>query len=220
MKIIITGITSFLGINLAKDLIKLGHEVTGVIRPSSQNVKKLEKEFLNNINILRCNIEDLINLDICFDAMIHLAWDGIGSVGRSDPVIQEKNYEISQQAYLAAKKMQCKRFLFSGSQAEYGNGTKDNPKPISEYGKKKLAFGLWGMQMSLKDPSMIFIHMRIFSIYGWGDHENCLVYSVIRAALNKQEILLGPCDQLWSYLEIRDCTSAVCLLVKTAPSLM
>ncbi len=212
MRIIITGITSFLGLNTARALINSGYDVAGVIRPGSKNIHKLQENDLERIKVIVSDTDGLISLNEKCDVMIHFAWDGVGSAGRADPVIQEKNLESSKLAYRAAEKFGCHRFIFAGSQAEYGKGTKTAPDPVSEYGKKKLAFGNWAKEAAASDPGMDFIHMRIFSIYGWGDHETSLVCTLIKAALKRQEMILGPCDQLWNYLEVRDCASAINLL--------
>ena len=44
MRILISGITSFLGINTGKALLKKGHEVYGILRPESRNKERLKGE--------------------------------------------------------------------------------------------------------------------------------------------------------------------------------
>ena len=154
------------------------------------------------------------------DAWIHFAWDGVGSAGRSDTNIQIENIQNAKKAYLYAKLLGARKFLFAGSQAEYGIGNHRVAMPVSQYGKAKLAFGRWATEQSLlselyDDAPMQFIHMRIYSVYGSGDHETSLVNTVLRAALRHEAITLGPCEQRWNYLEVHDLARAIRILLSS-----
>ena len=154
------------------------------------------------------------------DAWIHFAWDGVGSAGRSDTNIQIENIQNAKKAYLYAKLLGARKFLFAGSQAEYGRGNHRVPLPVSPYGKAKLSFGRWATEQSLlseiyDDAPMQFIHMRIYSVYGSGDHETSLVNTVLRAALRHEAITLGPCEQRWNYLEVHDLARAIHILLSS-----
>ena len=154
------------------------------------------------------------------DAWIHFAWDGVGSAGRSDTNIQIENIQNAKKAYLYAKLLGARKFLFAGSQAEYGSGNHRVPLPVSPYGKAKLSFGRWATEQSLlseiyDDAPMQFIHMRIYSVYGSGDHETSLVNTVLRAALRHEAIILGPCEQRWNNLEVHDLARAIRILLSS-----
>ena len=154
------------------------------------------------------------------DAWIHFAWDGVGSAGRSDTNIQIENIQNAKKAYLYAKLLGARKFLFAGSQAEYGRGNHRVPLPVSPYGKAKLSFGRWATEQSLlseiyDDAPMQFIHMRIYSVYGSGDHETSLVNTVLRAALRHEAITLGSCEQRWNYLEVHDLARAIRILLSS-----
>ena len=154
------------------------------------------------------------------DAWVHFAWDGVGSAGRSDTNIQIENIQNAKKAYLYAKLLGARKFLFAGSQAEYGRGNHRVPLPVSPYGKAKLSFGRWATEQSLlseiyDDAPMQFIHMRIYSVYGSGDHETSLVNTVLRAALRHEAVTLGPCEQRWNYLEVHDLARAIRILLSS-----
>ena len=154
------------------------------------------------------------------DAWIHFAWDGVGSAGRSDTNIQIENIQNAKKAYLYARLLGARKFLFAGSQAEYGRGNHRVPLPVSPYGKAKLSFGRWATEQSLlseiyDDAPMQFIHMRIYSVYGSGDHETSLVNTVLRAALRHEAVTLGPCEQRWNYLEVHDLARAIRILLSS-----
>ena len=223
MHILMTGITSFLGSYTARQLILDGHEVTGLVRPGSRSLDKVRERCPG----ARICMQDLENMpqqvtsgDLTgfawakdgYDACIHFAWDGPGSAARMDAKMQEKNIRFAKNMYRISALAGCRCFVFSGSQAEYGTGTKEAPQPVSEYGKGKLAFGRWAAEQSALHPQMRYVHMRIYSVYGKGDHETSLVNTLIRACVQKDTLALSPCVQKWNYLEVRDCARAAALL--------
>ena len=238
MRVFITGVTSFLGLYTAKLLLREGHEVIGAVRPGSRRVQELDAHGISAYPTYRT-----VHLDLCalpeaelgeahyaevlgldraplIDAWIHFAWDGVGSAGRSDTNMQIENIQNAKKAYLYAKLLGARKFLFAGSQAEYGIGNHRVPMPVSPYGKAKLSFGRWATEQSLlseiyDDAPMQFIHMRIYSVYGSGDHETSLVNTVLRAAFRHEAITLGPCEQRWNYLEVHDLARAIRILLSS-----
>ena len=123
-----------------------------------------------------------------------------------------------------ARRLSCSRFLFSGSQAEYGihKGSlseETDCSPVSEYGKAKLDFLKQATEMTSQwqqegISSMEYIHARIFSVYGPGDHPWSLVESCLRAFGRGEYISLGECTQMWNFLYLEDCVRALILLME------
>lgn len=288
MRVLITGVTSFLGLYTAKLLLQEGHEVIGAVRPGSRRAQELDAHGISAYPTYRTvhldlselpeaelgevHYAEVLGLDCAaalacsaepaghsgtagtmqvaavhssapavtapqtatrlpspaladdaaplIDAWIHFAWDGVGSAGRSDTNMQIENIQNAKKAYLYAKLLGARKFLFAGSQAEYGIGNHRVPMPVSPYGKAKLSFGRWATEQSLlsemyDDAPMQFIHMRIYSVYGSGDHETSLVNTVLRAALRHEAITLGPCEQRWNYLEVHDLARAIRILLRS-----
>ena len=282
MKILISGVSSFLGIYTAKELLSQGHELYGIVRKESKNREKLES--LRGLQLISVDMkafsrfaeggelasaeairkqEDSFSREAAFsrdgfalaslvpndlDAIIHFAWDGVGSKGRENPEIQEQNLLMSKGFYQWGLQSGVKYFLFAGSQAEYGRGTRENPEPVSAYGKAKLSFSRYGLSgekgeerhsfqeqepktvYSLekatqgKNPEnsqeegrkrkMAFIDLRIFSVYGIGDHESTLVQTLVQAVLAGQSMDLSPCSQMWNFMEARDLARAIAFLLE------
>ena len=263
MKILISGVSSFLGIYTAKELLSQGHQVYGIVRKESKNREKLES--LRGLQLISIDMkafssyaeegelalaegirkqEDSFSREGAFsqesifsqgdsaiasllpkdlDAIIHFAWDGVGSKGRENPEIQEQNLLMSKGFYQWGLQTGVKYFLFAGSQAEYGRGTRENPEPVSAYGKAKLSFSRYGLSggkgkessgFQEQEPQMAFLDLRIFSIYGIGDHETTLVQSLVQAVLAGQSMDLSPCSQMWNFMEARDLARAIAFLLK------
>ena len=274
MKILISGVSSFLGIYTAKELLSQGHELYGIVRKESKNRKKLES--LRGLQLISVDMkafsrfaeggelaseeairkqEDSFSREAAFsrggfavesllpkdlDAIIHFAWDGVGSKGRENPEIQEQNLLMSKGFYQWGLQSGVKYFLFAGSQAEYGRGTRENPEPVSAYGKAKLSFSRYGLsggkgeegysfqeqerkplgftektrQGKEQEPQMAFLDLRIFSVYGIGDHESTLVQTLVQAVLAGQSMDLSPCSQMWNFMEARDLARAIAFLLE------
>ena len=247
MRILISGITSFLGISTGKALLKKGHEVYGILRPESRNKERLKGE--KGMQLLSLNMESFLlwekehgieaeynnstteggitternatseNLspvspapfsELHFDAVLHFAWDGVGSLGRSDVATQEKNLAMSKAFFSWAKAHGVKRFFFAGSQAEMGRGTREEPLPASPYGEKKLDFSEYGLK---NHGDMEFIDLRIYSIYGKGDHERSLVKTLVRNTLKGRETELGLGNKIWNFMAEEDFGRALAFFV-------
>lgn len=227
MRILITGVSSFLGRAAAAGLIRRGHTVIGGVRPGSKRNSALDTEELKGMRLVSLDLDELPAPDWeryssiygqsserALDCWIHFAWDGAGSAGRQNKEIQEGNIENSKKAYMMAGVLGAERFIFAGSQAEYGSGNAERPEPVSEYGKAKLSFAEWARAESGNDGAPSLVHLRIFSVYGYGDHPASLINSLVGACLEGSELSLGPCTQYWSYMEIRDFEAALSLIAE------
>ena len=274
MKILISGVSSFLGIYTVKELLAQGHQLYGIVRKESKNREKLES--LRGLQLISVDMkafsrfaeggelaseeairkqEDSFSREAAFsrggfavesllpkelDAIIHFAWDGVGSKGRENSEIQEQNLLMSKGFYQWGLQSGVKYFLFAGSQAEYGRGTRENPEPVSAYGKAKLSFSRYGLsggkgeegysfqeqerkplgftektrQGKEQEPQMAFLDLRIFSVYGIGDHESTLVQTLVQAVLAGQSMDLSPCSQMWNFMEARDLARAIAFLLE------
>ena len=214
MRILISGVTSFLGLSVAKRLVASGHTVYGIVRENSKNREKVEGE--KGITLLSLDVGEMEEEEktkalssVAFDMVFHFAWDGVGSAGRSDAVMQEKNLRMSKAFFHWAKAHAVKAFFFSGSQAEVGRGTREEPVPASPYGEKKLAFSSYGLE---HHGEMRFVDLRIYSIYGRDDHEGSLVKTIVRNTLEGKETALGDGKKRWNFMAEEDFSRALVFL--------
>lgn len=234
MNIVVTGATSFLGLAMVKKLLYLKHQVFAVVRPGSANLSGLEavqkeakRQGEKMLHVIPMELERLDGIqeligEVC-DIFLHFGWDGSGSQNRVKVQVQQKNAEDSMKALEGARRLGCRRFLFSGSQAEYGvhqNAMTEETRcqPVSEYGKAKLEFYNRARQQCDRWKKeglaeMEYIHARIFSIYGPGDHQGSLVNTCLDTCLRGGHMELGACTQQWNYLYIDDFTEAMVSLM-------
>ena len=220
MTAVITGGTSFLGCALIAELLARGEACYAIVRPESANLSKLPAG-APNLHILPCALQDtgawMRAVPEC-DAFYHLAWGGVGAAGRADPEIQRANVEMAEACLKAASGLGARRFLFSGSQAEYGPCddllTEDHPcRPDIEYGKAKLAFLQRAAEMC-GGLDLEYVHLRIFSLYGPGDHPWTLVSRCVESFLRDERMPLSSCGQMWNFLHVRDAARAICDLAR------
>jgi nucleoside-diphosphate-sugar epimerase len=158
-------------------------------------------------------IPELIDSAECF---FHLAWEGARVPYRDDRSMQKNNYDCTLKAYEAAKKLGCRLFLGSGSQAEYGSTTglvdENYPcNPKTEYGKQKLNSYRELQKRAAKDGVKL-IWTRIFSLYGPYDYPGTLVMTSIDKMLKDESIEMTEGTQLWDYLYVSDAAAAMVLL--------
>ena len=213
MKVLITGVTSFIGKALAAELLAEGIEVYGTVRPGSEKTAELPEK----VNIIECDMAHFAELPESgvrnLYACIHLAWSGSAKEDRMNPEMQKANVENTLQLISAAREMGCERFVFAGSQAEYGILPGEiletsECHPVSAYGKAKLEV-LRAASERCGQLGMTYIHPRIFSVYGPGDRPTTLVSSCVNAFVKGETVHLSKCAQMWNFLYISDCAKAL-----------
>lgn len=218
-KIIITGATSFLGLHTVKELANSRNELYLFVRRESPGRSLIPVQ--PNIKVIWGTLDELERLTDTIknaDVLIHYAWDGSGYEGRANEEIQAKNIEYSMNALLIAERLGCSQFIFPGSQAEYGNcpDSVDEThicRPVSPYGRAKLEFSRQA-ETYLRNRRLNFIHLRIFSVYGFGDRESTLVNTCINQLNRFETVELGPCTQMWNFLYINDFTKMLRLIIE------
>lgn len=225
MRCIVTGATGFIGTALCEELLKNGHSVVAVIRPGSTKKNKLRfgAESNGNLQVVECALDCLSELQQFFgnaDIFYHLAWNGSAGADREDFDIQNTNIGYTAEAIRAAAKCGCRKFVGAGSQAEYGvvhGVAKEDetvPKPFMMYGAAKAAAYQMGRVLA-EQMGISFVWPRIYSVYGVGENPGTLVNYVIESLQKGEVPQLSPCENMWNFMYITDCVSALRILGET-----
>ena len=224
ISVAVTGASSFLGQYVVRELLSRNILVKALIRPKSTAAHLYDRCI--GVTVIH---EDMVAVDQWLpqmgqcDYFLHLGWDGVGAVGRSNMAIQEQNVGMAEQCFLAARKIGCRSFLFSGSQAEYGPQTEVISEttpchPVIPYGKGKLM--VCERLLSLANGALMrYYHTRIFSVYGLGDHPWALLPNCISTFCDGKVMELSSCEQYWNFMHASDAARVlVKLLLSNAES--
>ena len=216
-KIVVTGATSMLGVAIVEECLKNDIEVVAIVHSNSPNFHRLPQA--PNLTIIKANLDELSNFTPNFDdadVFYHFAWAATSKEGRLNIDAQAANINHTLDAVRLAHKCGCHKFIFAGSQAEYGLSDKplnrETPiKPSTAYGVSKFAAGKLA-EMLCKNLEISFVWLRIVSTYGKNDRPDNLFSYLINCYENNIQPVLTPCKQICDYLYCDDAARAFRLL--------
>ena len=215
---IVTGAAGFLGCNLTERLMQEEDaHIYAVVRPDSpHNVRFISPK---RLTIVPVDLSDYVRLDEMIgtpcDVFFHLAWQG----GRYEFAEQYGNIADTISALEAAARLGCKRFICTGSQAEYGRQTaliteEMSPHPVCAYGAAKLAACVLSRQRAA-DLGVAWIWGRVFSLYGKYEQEGRMLPALVKSLRSEQPFALSSSGaQNWDYLYAADAADALLALAK------
>ena len=219
--VILTGATGFVGKSLVKCLLEAHIDVTVIVR----NKNKIDKDFMNKIHIYECEYMEYTMLDIPrynYDVFFHLAWDGVSSQDKDNLSIQERNIDMAVNALLLANRLECKKFIATGTVAEYAYcerimdfSQKQTPNDI--YGAMKVSV-YYILNVLARKSGIDFIWAVLPSTFGEGrDNDNIITYT-IKKLLKNEKPLYGDLEQLWDFLYVEEVAKALRLIGESGNS--
>ena len=208
-KVLITGITGFLGSHIAAELLANNIAVIGLKRFGA-NIWRCE-DFKDKITWIDIDADGEYKnylASISFDAVIHCAWIGVESEERESWNEQSKNIQFLIELLSIAKSAGIKRFLFLGSQAEYGNisGKISEDEPavaLNAYGSIKLAC-LEILRTFCSCNDINWVWLRLFSVFGEKENDNWLIPSLVKTMLNAGQKDVTAGEQKYAYIYVKD----------------
>jgi UDP-glucose 4-epimerase len=213
-KVLITGITGFLGSRIAETLINQDIAVIGLKQNTSDTWRC--KEFIKKvywIDIDEKTDYKKIFEGITIDVLIHCAWIGVKAYERDNLDLQQKNIHFLKNILEVVQIASIKKMIFLGSQSEYGvlnNIVNETQKceVANAYGRVKLD-SLWLVESFAKKNKISWIWLRVFSVFGEKEDSAWLIPSLIkRMKVDRQmDFTLG--EQKYAYLYIGDFATIV-----------
>ena len=212
-KYIVTGAAGFLGCNLTERLMQEDDvHIHAVVRPNSPHNARLFPS--EQLTLVSADLSEYAHLDErvgepC-DVFFHLAWQG----GRYDFAAQYGNIADTLGALEAAARLGCRRFIATGSQAEYGPQSaliteETCPQPADAYGAAKLAACALSRQRAA-DLGIEWIWGRVFSLYGQYEPEGRMLPALVKSLCVGQPFTLSSSAvQNWDYLYAADGADAL-----------
>jgi len=220
-KVLITGITGFLGSHIAENLIASNITVIGLKRKNSDIWRC--RDFEDAIHWIDLDeeegyVKELSSMD--FDTVIHGAWIGVESDLRDNWVEQSKNISFLLSLLEISKNVGASKFIFLGSQAEYGNfnGKINELYPanaLNAYASVKLAC-LELVKTFCLTNNINWIWLRLFSFFGEKENSNWLIPSLIHSMKieNQKDFTNG--EQKYAYLYVKDFAAIMNKVVKSS----
>jgi UDP-glucose 4-epimerase len=216
MRMLITGATGFLGSYVLRRLVDTGsHDVAFLARPSADLWRIADvASRATRIPADLAQIEGARAAVTAFrpDAVIHLAWAGVGNKLRNDPA-QIENLRATLAIIAVAHEAGARHFIGLGSQAEYGPcaGAIDEAaptRPTTLYGVAKLATGIFA-EHACTERGVRFAWVRLFSAFGPMDDPSWMISSLVLQLLARRRPALTLGEQRWDYVYATDAADAV-----------
>ena len=213
-KIFLTGITGFLGSNIAEFLIEHGHCVVAVYRLGSS--RELCENYLDKVSWIILDENDKWVDEVIEkrpDVVVHSAWIGVGHKDRDDWQVQFLNIGFLEKLLLIAGKSSATKFIGLGSQAEYGvfDGCVDEMHQLNAkdaYGSVKIICSEIVKRYS-GAHEFDWYWLRLFSFFGKGESENWLIPSLVKKILSGDHMDLTAGEQKYAYLYVNDLGVAI-----------
>ena len=202
-RIWITGSSGFIGKNLVPILInnsELHCFSNNSIYKNGEHSKINYLDYSNQEEIIKA-----VNEFGVPNVFIHLGWGG-----RTDPdniKLKEKNVLEGETLIKTLYREGLDKFIFIGSCNEYGNQTgsltedMEPAGPLNQYSKGKIDVASIGFSEA-KTQNKIFIHVRVFYVFGPGQHKNSLVNKLYNSYKNRISVELDPCEHYRDYLTV------------------
>jgi len=189
-RILITGISGFLGSQIAKELISQGHLLIATKRPNS-DLWRCE-DYLNKVNWIDLNDATWQSKILEFhpQIFIHTAWSGVSAFQRDDWDVQFSNIDFALKLLQLSKQCKVKKIIGFGSQAEYGNFSEivdENYQlnPSSAYGAAKIAVSqIIENYCSINEINWYWF--RLFSFFGEFESDNWFIPTLIKKIISIQ----------------------------------
>jgi nucleoside-diphosphate-sugar epimerase len=202
-----------LGIALIKQCVLNSVKVNAIVKPGSLKLNRLPKS--NLITLFECDINNLPDLDIKgkVDLFYHIAWSNVDKDGRNSCEKQFCNIKYTLDAINLAQKIGCKKFIGTGSQAEYGrvsiplNGSVP-VNPETAYGIAKYTAGKF-CQIECERLQIKYNWIRVLSVYGSNDKDGTLIQTFMDSCRNNKPMALSSCTHIWDYLYEEDAGRAL-----------
>lgn len=218
-KVLITGITGFLGSQIAQELNDNGFELIAIKRNSSDLSRC--SEFSENVNWidLSDNWEEQI-IDLKPQIIIHSAWEGVGAVDRDNWQVQMNNLQLTLKLLSIAKEVNVEKFVGFGSQAEYGafSGIIDEDyiiDPKSAYGLSKYLCSQT-IKVFCEQNNMDWYWLRLFSFFGEKEASNWFIPTLIKNISENKPMDMTPGEQRYAYMYIGDLAAIIIKLVNSS----
>lgn len=218
-RVLITGVTGFIGSHLAKKLIERGYEVYGLVKYVVGRDMELLKSELAGVKLFTCDIADYNSVlatlrTILPDYVLHLG--ALSPVRLSFELpfeFQTANYIGSlniAHTLLKLPDFESRRLVVASTAEVYGLQPKEQPfteelplLPSSPYAVSKAAMDMY-IRMLVTTSELNAAVMRCTNTYGRKHGTGFIVEYIITEMLKGNKIYIGAPDSVRDYMYVDD----------------
>lgn len=221
MRVLLTGAAGFIGSHVARLALAEGHEVTALVRPSS-NLRRLDS-VRARLKLLEGDLQEAADVEASLRAAIpevclHLAWYAEPSGKR---LWARENLDCLKGSLVLLRGLRdvgCPRLVIAGTSEEYDSSTgrvsETSPiRPANLYSATKHSLFLTATHVDANGWSVAAA--RIFSVYGPWEDPRRLVPFVISKLLAGEVCELTRGEQIHDYSHVEDIASALWAIAKS-----
>jgi nucleoside-diphosphate-sugar epimerase len=207
VRILVTGATGFIGSHFVNYASSAGQDIVA-LRRSAGSVPRIV--LARNPEWLTAAISQVTERELAgIDAIVHLAAAGISPRTGTWDELLEWNVVAPAKLMLTAANAGVKRFVAAGSCFEYGRAGEryefiptDAPlEPTGPYAASKAAGGLL-LRTIAEEKKLKLSYLRLFSVFGEGQHESNLWPMIRRAALAGENLPLTSGEQVRDFIPV------------------
>lgn len=219
MRVCITGGTGFVGRAVVRVLLSRGHEVVALVRDPAAARAVLPQ----GVALVPGGLADADALAAMFrehrpQALAHLAWEGLPDYSEANSL---KNLDYGTALYGLAADHGVETVLTTGSCWEYegrqGCLAEDAPLGTAKaFPAAKSALRRAGLALA-RERGLDFYWLRLFYVYGPGQHGHSLLPTIINAALAGSEPPLRSPGNKNDFVHVDDVALACALTLEKKP---
>lgn len=211
---LITGISGFVGSNLAKKLLADGWSVHGITRPES--IVDLSLTTIKNLSLHQYDgtIEEMIALltKVQPTVVFHLASLFLSEHKPEDITeLVKSNVLFGTQLIEAMDQRNIRLLVNTGTSWQHYES--EEYSPVNLYAATKQAFEAI-LQYYVEAHGIRVITLKLFDTYGTGDMRPKLINLLQSSTMENQILVMSPGEQLIDLLHIDDVTKAFSLAAK------
>ncbi|MBH59587.1 MAG: hypothetical protein CL907_00115 [Dehalococcoidia bacterium] len=177
MRILVTGITGFIG----KNYYEFGSDDNKILALSrEESIKKYD--LFNNLNFLNCDLDNFYNfsdqiIDFNPDCVLNMAWQGIPDYSYENSI---KNLNMTLNFFeFLSNKTNIKKFINTGTCAEYLNpvgkiSEEYAIEPYDDFSKAKINLSET-LIAKCDEIGINYVNLRLFYVYGFYQRKKSLI---------------------------------------------
>jgi nucleoside-diphosphate-sugar epimerase len=222
VRIFVTGATGFIGSHFVNHALAAGHKVVA-LRRSPESLPRVP--LMSEPDWVTTSLEEVAERNLAgTDVVVHLAAAGNSPRRATWDELLRWNVVAPAKLLLTAASAGVKRIVAAGSCLEYGRAGEryefippDAPlEPTGGYAASKAAACVLFCAIAA-ERKLQLTYLRLFSVYGAGQHERNLWPMIRRAALGGEDLPLTPGEQVRDFIAVENVAAALLTAAQHEP---